>query len=229
MDGRALMVGVALAVLAVLYQNGVVDKFVKDAQVFLIQNYWFAWFVLPALVAGFLLLRRNVIPTNQILSPDNALKNALNEKSDEFLKRQHARIKQFYRDHPRLPYFVWDASKPNALGVRTFLVKSARLHKLHNVPVTYSVGYFIQQAPSPAGSRVAFIGSPYALLNILGAQNIGHALTQSVGYSADQKALEQFERIALESGDETLKAMYGQVAANSAARSLLPTHPQGAK
>lgn len=229
MDSRPFFVAVGLAIIVVLAQNGFLAQLQKQVETLLIQNYLVGWFVLPALIVGYFLYRRGVIATNQILSPEKAFKTAMLEKGDDFLKKQYAMLKQFYRPHPRVPYFVWDANKENALGIRTFIVKSKRVADSLGLPLTRSVAYFVQQAPKPAGNRIALIGSPIAVLNLLGANNLGQALSQSVGYSQEQKALEQFERIARESDSATLETIYGQIAAQGAARSLNPTQTQGAK
>lgn len=231
MDERPLVFAVVVGLLVVLAQNGVVDSVWKSANTFLVQNYLVGWFVVPLLVAGLFLWRRSIIPVNAVSSPDKGFKNAMLEKNDEFLARWFAKIKQFYRDHPRLPYFLWDASKPNALAVRTFEAKSKRVADELGLPYSLCVAYFSQHAPTPAGNRVGFIGSPLALINKLGASNFSHALTQSVGYSAEYKNLEQLRQVALESGDQGLIELYGQALAQNAPRSNNPLqpNPQGAK
>lgn len=224
MDAKEkLALVLSVAIVAVLYQNGSLAAWGQSANVFLVQNYWVGWFILPGIVAAFFLYRRSILPVNQVLSPDRTFKTAMLEKGDDFLKKQYAILRQFYKPHPRLPYFLWDASKPNALGIRNFRIKSKALADELGLSVVLSVGYFVQQAPTPAGNRVAFIGSPLGLLNFLGASNFGHALTQSVGYSPEQKAFDQLERIARESGDEAIVSIYGQAVAQSAARTQFPS------
>lgn len=229
MDLRVFAVALVAALFVWLGQSGVLTQFQKNLVVFLTLNWWVGWFVLPAVLVAYFLFRRGAKASNLILSPEQAMRAAFKVKGDEFLESQYALIKQYYRAHPRLPMFLWDASKPNALLIRNYITQNKKATTILGKPDTICVGMFNQQAPNPAGLRVAFIGQPSAILNLLGRGTFGETLTQVVGYSPDQRAFEQFERLA-ESGDELAKQVYGQVAVNQALRTLTPeTTPTAGK